>query len=680
MLVSRIVRMISLAVAVIGSLSGAVMDARADVPAAVRLEPTALHLKTGKVPLDATASMHLGPALPLAKEGHFVVQLDGPLTPQRAADLLAAGVTLGQYLPSNAFIVRLEAGYNVAARLGAAPFVRWVGPFDTAWKLDSEIGQIAYQTPERIALAAQGQYKLLVALFEGEDLNAATGRIAAIPGTIIVDSAMSAGVGLVELIVPQANYQGLADIDEVQWVEDAAEIVLRNNTNRWILQSNSNGVMTEWTQGIHGENQVGGLIDGGVRQTHCSFTEAGKFAGYFGSTTADFHGTHTAGTFVGDERPGDNLGFRGMAYKAKLAFTNLGTITSANLNSKLVQNHDVGARVHSNSWGNDGTTNYISWSRDIDVFSYANEEDLVLFAITNLNDSVKTPENAKNCLAVAASTDTPATNHCSGGNSPTNDGRQKPELLAPGCGTISSQSSTSCGFTSLTGTSMACPAVSGAGLLVRQYFTDGYYPSGVVNAADAFTPSGALIRAVMVNSGVNMTGIAGFPSNREGWGRVLLDNALYFAGDEAKLFVLDDIRNANGLTTGGSKNYTLVVEDNGIPLKATLVWTEKEAALNANPAYINDLNLEVIAPGNVVYRGNFFSGGQSVAGGTADFKNNLEQVLINNPLRTRYEFKVQAQAVNTTLPQGFALVVTGAVKSIGGLEGKLKVLEPERSD
>ena len=30
----------------------------------------------------------------------------------------------------------------------------------------------------------------------------------------------------------------------------------------------------------------------------------------------------------------------------------------------------------------------------------------------------------------------------------------------------------------MAGTSMACPAVSGAGLLVRQYFTDGFYPTG----------------------------------------------------------------------------------------------------------------------------------------------------------------------------------------------------------
>src|SRR5262249_33627024 len=141
--------------------------------------------------------------------------------------------------------------------------------------------------------------------------------------------------------------------------------------------------------------------------------------------------------------------------------------------------------------------------------------------------------------------------------SPTADGRRKPELAAPGCLTISAQSSTTCGFTSsgFTGTSMACPAVSGAGLLVRQYYTDGFYPSGVANVSDGFIPSGALIKATLINSAVDMSGVAGFPSAREGWGRVLLENALYFKDDSRKLVVLHDRRNASGLTTGQSQNY-----------------------------------------------------------------------------------------------------------------------------
>ena len=73
---------------------------------------------------------------------------------------------------------------------------------------------------------------------------------------------------------------------------------------------------------------------------------------------------------------------------------------------------------------------------------------------------------------------------------------------------------------------MASPAVTGAAALVRQYFVEGWYPSGSPNAGDGFSPSAALLKAVLTNSAVDMTGIAGYPSNQEGWGRILLENAL----------------------------------------------------------------------------------------------------------------------------------------------------------
>lgn len=48
---------------------------------------------------------------------------------------------------------------------------------------------------------------------------------------------------------------------------------------------------------------------------------------------------------------------------------------------------------------------------------------------------------------------------------------------------------------------MATPVVAGSAALVRQYFMDGYYPSGTKTQDDAFTPSSALIKAVMISGG-----------------------------------------------------------------------------------------------------------------------------------------------------------------------------------
>ncbi|MCK6457188.1 MAG: S8 family serine peptidase [Phycisphaerae bacterium] len=650
------------------------------------IDPHALHLRAGTIHLDAATSIHRardGAAVaPLAQAGRFVVQLDGPLTPEKRDALAAIGVTLGQYLPANAYVVRLPAGFD-SGKFSNTPFVRWVGPFDKMWKLDPTIGQRTFQTPERLALQQQNIVKLTVQLFAGEDVNAGLAALLALPGAVITAADFDGSAGIFEMTLPAGTHAALADIPAVQFIEEASEAVLRNSTNRWILQTNVSSSTTVWNKGLHGENQVGGHIDGGVRTDHCSFADPlgvpigsthRKIVAYFGSTAVDPHGTHTAGTFLGDEQPvSGGTTNRGMAYMARMAFTNLSSVGSSNLLTILNQNRNAnggnGGRVHSNSWGDDGTTSYTSWCRAIDVFSFNNEDNLVLFACTNLNAAVKTPENAKNCLAVVLTSDSPNQgSQCSSvGFAMTQDGRRKPEVTAPGCSTVSSNSGTTCGFTGsgFTGNSMACPAVAGCGLLVRQYFTDGFYPSGAAVSGNAFTPSGALMKAMLINSAVDMTGISGYPSNREGWGRVLLENALYFAGDTRMLVVLDDKWNANGLSTGQSANYNVTVTGSSEPLKVTLVWTEEAAAVNANPAYINNLNLTVTAPGPATYLGNVFSGGQSATGGSADLVNNVEQVLLNAPSPGSYTITVNAPVVNTTgLKQGYALLVTGQVASV----------------
>lgn len=48
------------------------------------------------------------------------------------------------------------------------------------------------------------------------------------------------------------------------------------------------------------------------------------------------------------------------------------------------------------------------------------------------------------------------------------------------------------------GTSMATPIAAGSATLVRQYFTDGWYPTGQPNASAAFAPSASLIKAVLI--------------------------------------------------------------------------------------------------------------------------------------------------------------------------------------
>jgi hypothetical protein len=267
-----------------------------------------------------------------------------------------------------------------------------------------------------------------------------------------------------------------------------------------------------------------------------------------------------------------------------------------------------------------------------------------------------------------------ADEHCSGGTGPTLDGRRKPEIFAPGCGVESALTRTLCDTVVLSGTSMATPTIAAAGSLVRQYFEEGWHPSGARQAADVIHPSGALVKAVLLNSAVDMTGIPGYPSPQEGWGRILLENALQFANDRRALLVLGDVRNASGLASGVSDHLTFRVTGSDEPLKLTLAFTDPPGALMAASAAVNDIDLQLISPDGQQYHGNMFNveEGWSIPGGEPDPINNVEAILIPEPEVGEWRVTVRGTKIRQGT-QGYALVATGQL--VGGGGGSLRYLE-----
>ncbi|MCW5775446.1 MAG: S8 family serine peptidase [Phycisphaeraceae bacterium] len=647
-------------------------------PALAGLAPisqTALYLRAGTI--DTTAGRP-GVADMAGQPGRFVIQLDGPMTPAWRAALLGAGVQLGDYLPMNAWIVRLENADPTL--LGAMGFVRWWAPFDNAWKLAPEVGSREFTTLERQVLAGQGRSLLLVELFIDADLHSTVQAVDAIQGVSVSFVDWIGTHAALHVEAPTMAAATIAAVPGVQFIEDFPEITLRNNTTRWILQTNVNGNLKLYNNGLTGEGQVVGIIDDKINVNHCSFSDTNpigplhrKILAYNTSLGSQFHGTHVAGTAAGDA--GANNDNRGMAYLAKIVYNTIPSFSETAIFQRLEQHHSQGGREHTNSWGNDGTTAYDGLCRGFDRFQHTYEESQTYLAVTN-GSNLRNPENAKNLLAVGASQDTPNQDqHCSGGQGPTSDGRRKPEIYAPGCNTNSSWNSSSCSTTAATGTSMASPAIAGMGSLVRQYYTDGYYPTGAPKPTDAFTPSGALVKATLINGAVDMTGIAGYPSNREGWGRLLADVSLYFPGD-TRTTVVRDVWNASGLSTGQTETVQFNVVGSAEQLRVTLVFTDVAANAGASFAPVNDLDLEVVAPGGVIYKGNQFSDGVSVPGGSKDDRNNVEQVHVNTPPIGVWTARVIGAGVQQG-KQGYALVATGQVAQELPLQVYLAAPAPE---
>ena len=161
-----------------------------------------------------------------------------------------------------------------------------------------------------------------------------------------------------------------------------------------------------------------------------------------------------------------------------------------------------------------------------------------------------------------------------------------------------------------------------------------------------------------------MTGISGFPSNREGWGRVLLDHALPFPGDTERLIIRDVRNSGNGALETGDMS-EIVVNNNSFnePFKVTLVWHDAPGSPNSSFPPVNNLDLEVVMPTGQLILGNNIVNGQSTFDTTTDEVNNVEMVMLPATPMGEYTIRVKGTAVNQG-PQGYALVVTGDVNEV----------------
>jgi subtilisin family serine protease len=386
----------------------------------------------------------------------------------------------------------------------------------------------------------------------------------------------------------------------------------------------------------------------------------------------------------------------------------------ANLNTLFQQTYDDGARIFSNSWGStqDNAGNqvygqYTSESKEIDEFVWNHKDAAILFAASNDGrdanadgvidlDSLSVQASAKNCITVGASENNrphgstpppgydiqwgtgswaayfPAapirTDHVSNNpegmaafssRGPTDDGRIKPDVVAPGTNILSVRSSRASEdgwgllptgnpqrdfYMFMGGTSMSTPITAGALALVRQY---------VQQVRQHANPSAALLKALLVHGAVGMAGqynppeVSGPPDNVQGWGRLDIENALFPAAPNVLEF-RDSPADAVG--AGEVREYGFTVTNGSVPLRATLVWSDYPSSPAAGGLY-NSLRLAVVDPN-----------GASVQGAPAN--NNVQQVSVANPQAGEYKVRVTGMNVPTAaLPgvnqkQDFALVVT----------------------
>jgi len=246
------------------------------------------------------------------------------------------------------------------------------------------------------------------------------------------------------------------------------------------------------------------------------------------------------------------------------------------------------------------------------------------------------------------------------GRGPTEGGQIKPDICALGT-QIASAGIDNCNQIIKSGTSMAAPALAGIALLIRQYFMEGWYPLGTKTAANAFVPSGYLVKAVIINSGKRLFERLGprLRQQREtteydaiqGFGLVSLTDGIFLSGKSnmKRMQIFD----RKILTNGDRWERTFRIESEGCTSSyssITLDYYDKPASVDCRKCRINNLDLSV-TKGTRVYYPNGHLQVQT---------NNTSQRIRIDDYNNGDEFVVKVVATNLeSVDQKFAVVTTG---------------------
>jgi hypothetical protein len=287
-------------------------------------------------------------------------------------------------------------------------------------------------------------------------------------------------------------------------------------------------------------------------------------------------------------------------------------------------------------------------------------------------DTVSAQETAKDGLVVGAVSD--IVGGYSGSNSvsvtafsswgPTDDGRIKPDIAANGELLFSTTNSSDAAYASSSGTSMASPSVAGSVALLLQLHDQLH---GTNQPWLSSTWKGVLLNTA------DEAGTAAGPDYKSGWGLMNTARAALLVRSN---FVAGGVSHIKETVLQNTNSIEFTVTATGTnQLKVMTVWIDPPATPLAfasidptNLMLINDLDVRVIRSGVTNFPWVLNPASPTNAATTGDnFRDNVEQVIINNPVTNGvYTVRITHKGTltdgsNNTTNQRVSIVLSGIV-------------------
>jgi subtilisin family serine protease len=570
------------------------------------------------------------------------------------------GGKVRHYIAQYAYLVEMDE--NVYSQVKELPYVRWIGPYHPAYRLD-EFMLDNYDQAELIYPLQC--YNIQVLTINQKDIVA--NRIKELGGK--VENA-DAGKLLVRATLTPEQLFELIRWDEVLFVNPWGPYEIDMDIAREIGGAN----YIESVAGYNGTGVRGEVFDAGFNIDHVDFESRPLIP--HGTCGGNSHGAATSGICFGDGT-GDPKG-RGLLPAGQGIIADYNTIGLAGENrykhsGELVEDPYY-AVFQTASVGSPRTLNYQTESAESDAAIF--DFDLVhCQSQSNAGDQMSRPQAwAKNMISGGAlyhydTLDRSDDCWCSGASiGPASDGRIKPTLIGfyDNIFTVGYPGPTD--YTStFGGTSGATPIIAGHVGLFFQMWSDGIFgnevdPNGTVFENKAhFTTA----KAMLINTAYQ------YPFNgttedhsrmKQGWGMPNLQT-MYDLREDFYIIDEEDI-----LEPFDVAEYSVSVDAGEPYLKVTMTYADPPG----NPAVqtqhrINDLTLKVKSPSGDEYWGNYGleEGVWSTTGGSADTKNTVECVYIENPEVGGWTIQVSADELlndshveTPELDADFALVVS----------------------